>query len=809
MPRKKPSDDDNHTINPPDNSETKEEKQQSRHTPRNAKRKPQKPSDHVDYTNEPLDNSEGDEETYLETVLEQDENDAKYEQRDTTWGGEQVGVDGAGYANDDGDQGGGGGGGAGGAMASGRVVLSRPRKTVASFDCRDLSELPSAELALAQAELLNTHLKSYYVDIFFTLDNLVLDLDRLKDKQFGTLERVMLVYTALKQDPMDHLDEQTHLLQALREEQPWTEDAQEIFEKEEAVISLVNSARLSVQTFLRKFEKLKVQAIALREQGTECTNILDTLGVIVAIGTQWADLNEKYPRVQNVLSWLYLQDRYRSSRQGGFACMYESYVKLETAALRKEKDTQDRDKRAAGRKNNQLNLPSMSQLELNLRNSTETHGTLPDSVAGASEVDTPYQLSHTGAELRSVWNAAFATVHHFEFHTIEATMAWAREHPEYIKKYLRFIGVDEDERHKLTMDPLSLILNSWRYEHDIEVAWMDIEEDDGAADADSGAAAVDDGTAAMDNGAAAVDDGTAAMDNGAVAVDDAAPAAEIAAKAAEAQLIKWKAQREQTKTRTLTDQQERRDAAAIMRSTACEHRDSQHSDTQSAMPRVGRGHPVARAAIPLTYHAGAGSSSTSGRAGATPAPAAAPPPAVAAARAPGPTQHTATLPPVQHTATLPPVHEPRAPNYTPIPFNIDQSLSWPSSRRVANPNMIVAADYYEKCIRVLKGYRNELVLRNYFERTEETAQKIRDNEKQLVQAAEMQKHNAKKLSGEVRHSPVWVELTRQLRASDEIQRQKNASMVAQRAAAAAAQQAQVHQREMAMRQVSDASPASG
>ena len=677
------------------------------------------------------------------------------------------------YHSDDGAEPAGGWGGAAAGpparVRRGRVTLRVGNPVLRSvLIAAPSSELPSADLAMATAKLLKKHLGEYYRNVFATLNELVVDLDEIEDEQLDVLQEVMMHYTAEGTDPMQHLDINTEKLEALLSEVGWNENAEELFEKQEAVLRIVKTAKPHTRTFLGKFAKLRMQAMALYEQGVTGENIERTFAYISDIDRDLQGMYAEYPHVRGRLfSRPYLAEVYRAPRAGGFALAYAAFVKIETGFLRKTTDT------AAGNERGVARGKSTRISSRLLRQRNETEGAQPGpgepeddgAVPGEAETDRTYGLSDGDEVLRTVWNAAVHAEHHFSYHDTASTMAWAQGHQAYIDAYMEAAGLDPaKEADRPDLDALSAMKKEF---------YSDLRAQ-----------------RRLDEQGPPVD-----------AAEEATADLELAALVKE-RMAERVARRKATRDRNKATQKERREEGDIARRKEKEEREERGARGQAgaggpAYPKKHAGVVHGRLGIPLSAPGGGGGAFA--RAYATPAPRPAP-------SAPAPAEAPPRQPPVRARGTLPPVLIPRVANYVPVRAQlldgrfadpvIDTRFVWPSRDRVENPNLVLAADYYDPWIAELTERMADQQTQLAHATAEGASDKrltllaesIGRTQNSLDEAEYFKDLNAVKLSGEIRYDPSRAAEAAGLRGRDEAHTATNAPMIAQMAAAAEAQE---------------------
>jgi hypothetical protein len=617
-------------------------------------------------------------------------------------------------------------------------------------------ELPSAELLKKTATLLMHKIREYFLPIFVTLEKLVVDLDALEDKQLGVMKNIMMQYTAQGLDPMDHLSPGMEIEAALVVEGSFDEDLEEIYEKQETVIHMVETAKPAHHHFLRKLSKLRLQTMAYLDQDfsspDKSPDILYTTGCIPVIGDELHAMYTECPHVCGLLWKLHLAATYRVTIEGGFKHMYTSYVRLEIASLRRKTEAEGGDERLprTSRDGRATNAPALSQEDLQRLNQEEATGaagtdppTGDDEGAGRAEYDGIYQLSDGEQPLQGVWNASAGTTFYFDYEKEMGVLEWARNNHAVIVRYLTANGSVEPvvQSRDLGVDDLSEIMQQ--------------SASDGRADKKRN----EQGTVRDVALGTAID-----MFVDHVLLDDRI-AERIAAKkeashnreALRTQRWKeWAKERELYVTRMLQGKRQSRN----------------RKQSRVALP-----------AAPPPSDVGSSSSAGFGRADATPAPR----PRADDANPLGPRKPRAPAPQQNPLPELRPV---RAANYQPAQRSIgDTGFITPSDRRVQNPNLVLDAGYYRGRIAEIETFLSDMSTAQAFGRTDEGQDRIRRWALDLAKMKMSQEVNDKKLSGEIPSDPAKDAETVAFLKMDELHEAAHTKLIAQRAAAAAAQEA--------------------
>jgi hypothetical protein len=639
-----------------------------------------------------------------------------------------------------------GGAVAGGAVAPAAVLPVNTAATVpALLMNRPVHVLPSSEFLKNTAKYMMKKRREYFLVVFLTLDKLVVDLDVLEDKQLDIMQKIMMLYTQLGRDPMEHLQMGEELSSAMEAEFPFEDDLEDICEKQEAVVHMVKKTKPEFVHFLQKFSKLRLQTIALAQRGSANDDIAETVALIGIIDKELQAMYTRYPRVRDLFWKLYLAAQYRATILGGFQHMYASYVKLEIRSLRRQTE--------AGGCNDRLlkisqggraaNTPSLSGDELHRINEEETTGdagTGPtDKEAGRAEHDSPWQVSHSDGDLNKVWSAGTRTMINFDPTHEKAIRDWAEDNKAALLQELGYpkasdLGPDavkEIMKH-LNIDRVSDVMEKLWSENNAqeELEWQ------GSA------------TEVAEAKASAIVERDLVLDG------------RIAERVAY--------KKEASKRAKATRAQRAKEGLESRKKYADLERHSEVRESKRVRDcKQGR---VAQPAPP--NHVGEGSSSGYGRADAIAAP--------RTQRAPAPAR-----------TPLPDVQAKRQANYIPVQIEIGNTdFVWPSDRRISNPNLILEADYYEAWIAKKEEALSQERSHQACKPTDKGQRRIERWEAELHKIEFQVEHNAKKLSGAIGYSLEHEDDTRTDRALDELNKAAHASFTAQRAAAAAAQEAQ-------------------
>ena len=626
--------------------------------------------------------------------------------------------------------------------------------------------LPSSDFLKNTANLLVGQLREYFLPIFVTLDKLVVDLDELEGKQLDIMENIMMQYTAEGRDPVEHLAPGMEILSALLTEEPFEEDLENIHEKQETVIHIVKTAKLEHTHFLRKCSKLRLETMAL-QQGSENDGITHAVACICIIDRELYAMYTQYPRVRGLFCKLYLAGAYRATIAGGFKHMYASYVKLEIESLREQTEagaSNERLSRISGDER-ATKTPALSDQRLRQINKAETTGdagtaptgeeeTTGDAATGTTdevgraEHDGTWQISDSEEqELKDVWNAAAARKFRFDPSQDRATWAWARDNEAVL---LEALG-----------SPTAEVLGNEGVAEIMRLLDVDVVAD------------IMEQHLSGEREAEELKGNSCRMIRGKILtpMTTVATGADILMEALllDNRISERIAARKEASRQTKAHRSQRFTEGYKARQQHVAHTLRGDRGAKHLLDcKQGR---VALRAPP--NHVGEGSSSGFGRADAIAAP--------RTHRAPAPARHP-----------LPEVRPIRKANYRPVQPNVgDTGFVLPSDQRTENPNLVLAADYYDPWITQKEQLLAELRSHQAFQATK-SLEVQRRIERHVLDLSKIQlkvEHNAKKLNGVIAYDPKWDDATRTCMSVDEVLNNAHAAFNAQRAAAQMAQQA--------------------